>query len=62
MQTIMLTKGQVALVDDADYAWLMLWKWKATWNKSTQSFYAYGVRDGVRCSMSRLILGVATGG
>lgn len=29
MKTIPLTKGLSALVDDADYDWLMQWKWHA---------------------------------
>lgn len=32
MKEISLTKGQVALVDDADYDWLMQWKWCAHLN------------------------------
>ena len=38
MKTINLTKGQVALVDDDDYDWLMQWKWMA--NLSKGDFYA----------------------
>ena len=30
MRRIPLTRGQVAIVDDADYAWLSQWKWCAT--------------------------------
>ena len=30
MSTIPLTQGKVALVDDADYDWLMQWKWSAS--------------------------------
>jgi len=40
MRTIPLTKGQHALVDDADYEWLKQLKWHATWHKSSKSFYA----------------------
>jgi hypothetical protein len=29
VKTIPLTRGQVALVDDADYEWLSAWKWHA---------------------------------
>lgn len=35
-----LTQGQWAIVDEADYAWLMQWKWSARWQKLTRSFYA----------------------
>lgn len=38
MKTIPLTRGQVAQVDDADYEWLMQWKWYATPGRKT--FYA----------------------
>ena len=27
-QSIPLTKGQFALVDDADFVWLNLWRWR----------------------------------
>lgn len=37
---IPLTQGQVALVDAADYEWLMQWKWFAHWSPGTRSFYA----------------------
>ncbi len=30
MRTIPLTHGHVALVDDADYAWLSRWSWRAS--------------------------------
>lgn len=41
MKRILLSNGQVALVDDADFAWLSQWRWYAMWNKCTRSFYAY---------------------
>jgi len=40
MKTITLTKGQVALVDDDDYEWLMQWKWHVRWMPGMHSFYA----------------------
>src|SRR5580765_2123476 len=40
MKHIPLTKGQVALVDDEDYAELSQFKWFATWDQRTKSFYA----------------------
>lgn len=39
-RTIPLTQGQFALVDAADYDWLMQWKWRAQFNEHTESFYA----------------------
>lgn len=38
MREIPLTQGRVALVDDADYEWLMQWKWQA--HKCKNLFYA----------------------
>lgn len=37
---IPLTQGQVAIVDAADYGFLMRWKWYASWCSCTRSFYA----------------------
>jgi len=37
---IPLTKGQVAIVDDWWYEELNAYKWHATWNPYTQSYYA----------------------
>lgn len=37
---IPLTRGQVAVVDAADYERLTRHKWTAHWEKKTQSFYA----------------------
>lgn len=31
-KTIQLTKGKVAIVDDADYEWLSQWKWCTVWD------------------------------
>lgn len=40
MKTIQLTQGQYALVDDEDFDYLNQWKWMASWNPNTFSFYA----------------------
>lgn len=67
VKQIPLTKGQFALVDDADYAWLSGFKWQARWNRYTRSFYAsrgenFCRADGQRrqstVSMHRQILGL----
>ena len=39
MREIKLTQGQVALVDDADYDYLMQWKWYAKLEKSSNRYY-----------------------
>jgi hypothetical protein len=62
VKRILLTQGQFALVDDDMYEWLNQWKWYVSWNKNTQSFYAFrAIRIGkVRTSqsMARQILGL----
>lgn len=64
--TIPLTQGQVAIVDESDYAWLSQWKWHAHWNPCTKSFYAQ--RKGVKISgkqpiiwMHKQVLGIGKG-
>lgn len=65
MREIPLSQGKVALVDDADYAYLMQWKWYAWWNRCTRSFYA--VRNDrttgkhLTVRMHRVILGLGLG-
>jgi hypothetical protein len=39
-RTIPLTHGQSALVDEVDYESLNQFKWRARWDRRTQSFYA----------------------
>jgi hypothetical protein len=43
MKEIQLTRGQFALVDDADYEWLNQWKWFA--QKHKDSYYAARTRS-----------------
>lgn len=38
--TIPLTQGLVAMVDDCDYAAVTKFKWHARWHEQTQGFYA----------------------
>lgn len=62
MKEIQLTKGKVAIVDDADYEWLSQWKWYA--RKSRKSFYAErtvgshlnGNKESIQ--MHRVVLGI----
>jgi hypothetical protein len=61
-QVIPLTRGQEALVDAADYEWLMRWKWFAVYSKITRTFYAVR-RDRVNgrrviVAMHRAVLGL----
>lgn len=66
MKEIVLTHGQVALVDDEDYEWLMQWKWYA--NKSNGKWYAItytkvgGDKETGECvKMHRMILNAPKG-
>lgn len=66
MKRIPLTQGQFAIVDDADFDWLMQWKWHAQWSRHTKSFYAQRnthLPNGKRTLllMHRLILGLKHG-
>lgn len=40
VKSIILTKGQVAIVDDIDFEYLNQWKWQAMFNKSVKGYYA----------------------
>ena len=40
MQKIPLTQNQYAIIDAKDYQWINQWKWSATWNSHTNSYYA----------------------
>lgn len=40
MKEIPLTQGKVAVVDDADYEWLMQWKWYAYRKPNARTWYA----------------------
>jgi len=66
MKTIPLSQGQYAIVDDEDFDWLMQWKWHASWNLRTRSFYAVRsipLPNGKKTteSMHRVILGLGRG-
>jgi hypothetical protein len=64
MREIQLTKGKVAIVDDADFEWLSQWKWQARLNINIW----YAARDFrnnagrlYKQYMHRLILGLEPG-
>jgi hypothetical protein len=65
MRTISLTKGQVALVDDCDFDYLVQFSWAAVWKPKTKSFYAVRneIIDGRKTVtyMHREILGLKHG-
>jgi hypothetical protein len=62
MRLIELTRGQFAKVDDADYEWLMQWKWSAHLHECSASFYAErGSSAEGTISMQRQILGLKPG-
>jgi hypothetical protein len=60
---IVLTQGQVAIVDASDFDWLNQWKWCAHWAPNTKSYYATrtaykGRRNKRTVWMHRVILGL----
>jgi hypothetical protein len=64
MKLIPLTQGKFAMVDDADYDFLIKWKWHAS--KAGNTFYARRtVREGGKCRkehMARVIMGITNNG
>jgi hypothetical protein len=65
MKRIALTRGKVALVDDADFEWLRQWKWHAlNPHPGTETWYAYRATHGKPrrfLLMHREILGTPNG-
>lgn len=60
MKEIKLNKGQVAIVDDADYAFLSQYRWHAKQCRNT--FYVQvRPRNGATMTMHRLLLGAPKG-
>lgn len=52
MQTeIILTRGQIAIVDEEDYNFLINWKWRAVWDG-----YRFYARNAYSEAMHRIIL------
>ena len=62
VREVILTRGMVAVVDDADYESVNSFNWCAAWNNHTKTFYAMSHMnlDGKRITvrMHRLILGI----
>lgn len=62
---IPLTRGQTAIVDLKDFAWLSQWNWRAHWSPGSKSFYAVreaSTKEGNRdIKMARLIMGEPSG-
>jgi hypothetical protein len=56
MKRLELTKGQYALVDDADFPQLNQHAWSATWAKSTESYYAKRKEKGKSIMLQRQIM------
>lgn len=65
MRLIVLTQGQFAAVDDADFDWLNRWKWQAQYDPTMKAYYAHRTdRTGGRkrrVLMHRAILGLTHG-
>lgn len=66
MRKILLSRDQTALLDEKDYRLVSGYNWLATWNKGTQSYYAFANLPKVngrqqRIYMHRLILGLEIG-
>lgn len=63
-KNILLTKGQIAVVDDEDFDWINQWKWFANENK-TGYYAARWIRQGTKRKlqyMHKLILGIKDDG
>lgn len=58
---IPLTRGQVTIVDEADFDWLSQWKWRAQWVTGQRSFIALRTVGVKAVLMHRLILGLEPG-
>lgn len=56
MKEIPLTKGYVALVDDADYEWLHQWKWQALINQRPNVTHVYAIRSTKRDGRRRQVM------
>ena len=62
---ISLSKGQFTIVDEADYEWVMQWKWCATLNPGNNAWYAMrstkvaGKNQTIR--LHRLLMGIQRG-
>jgi hypothetical protein len=60
-RTIPLTRGQVAIVDAADYEWLNQWKWYAEWGGYAVRTHWSKTKPQFCVRMHRAILGLESG-
>ena len=56
MKTISLTRGKIALVDDADFDWLSSFKWYARPARNTWYAYTHEYRNGIRRNVSMHVM------
>lgn len=65
MKKIALTQGQFAKVDDENFEKINKWKWQASWDRDSKSFYATGIDYSEKLrtpiKMHRFILGLKKG-
>jgi HNH endonuclease/AP2 domain len=65
MREIPLTQGQVVIVDDDDYEFLMQWRWRACWDPDPKGFYANRTEmiNGTKTTvhMHRVLMGLRKG-
>ena len=47
------------IVDDADYEWLMQWRWVGAKDPYSKSFYAIRIQNGKKIFMHKVILGIS---
>lgn len=61
MKTIVLSKGQVTLVDDGDYDWLTQWTWYCNYQGYATRTYRNNKGKQVRVAMHRVIMDTPVG-
>ena len=51
-----LTRGQEALIDEADYAVVSQYRWQAVWHRNTQQYQVQGYVNGRKIKLSRFLM------